>query len=98
MAEIMNLQSVKEFLKPNWIKIIVFGILIVLSFIPNLHFFWPISIHEAHGWPYPFYYCTYTIPPQLVCQFELQWLFIDLLGLYILSCLVIWIYDKVKKK
>ena len=92
----------KQFLKPNRRKIIVgllFFVLISLS-LPTYSFKAP-----TYGIPLEFYYVGHN-PSSTFCQlppcpepwFNFPNLLIDLVFWYILSCLIVWIYDKFRKK
>jgi hypothetical protein len=80
--------NIKQFLKPNWKKIVIFvTISIIFSLID-----YGISgelIIPIIGLPLPFY-INYNI--------TYPFLIIDLIVWYFISCLIVWIYDKVKKK
>jgi len=88
----MNWQNVKEFLKPNWRK---FFVSIILFFIILL-ITTPIIIFE------PFYFLAFLFELfiGLFVAFPVSllfWIYFFLLP-YILSCLIFWIYNKVKKR
>jgi len=98
----------KEFLKPEWGKIVIFVILMAVTYFyesnwwilgPDVHF---------HGLPLPYYQCTTEYlphtPVDTYCNFKVGpdafpyiWLVIDVIFWYFISCLIVWIYDKVKK-
>jgi len=92
----------KEFLKPDWRKILIFVVLMgVLNYLiisttvildarilVGIPFgFWPIGSFMM--WP------DATTPPTV----EFSWInfIIDVIFWYLLSCLIIWTYYKVKK-
>jgi hypothetical protein len=96
----------KRFLKPDWRKIILTVILISLSF---LYIYEPVIMdaYEAYRGLPMFYWKYFTgtgliVPgmnlPEPVTEFLYLNLIIDLIFWYFLSCLIIWIYNKVKKK
>jgi len=91
----------KEFFKPNWKKIITFTILIAITFIPSFYFSGAMSLSNAHGFPLFFYYCVPTTSDEVFyntdCSFYIIALLIDLFVLYLLACLIVWIYNKNKK-
>ena len=85
----------KEFLKPDWGKIVIFIVLILLSLLfpsnialinPIMYFIWTFT-----GIPCPGGFCDRGLRPFIVG------LFFTVL-FYLISCLIIWIYGKVKKK
>lgn len=98
----------KEFLKPNWKKIILTLIFILLSF---LYFQMPsrvvTGIHrdEYHGLPLPFYH--YLIGFRILPSQEIEYidssnflypnLLIDLIFWYLISCLMVLIYEEFRK-
>jgi len=98
--------SWKEFLKPDWRKIVITLALIGLSF---LYIYEPLiaDAYEAYR-GLPLFYWKYFVGagpliegmevPEPVTEFLYFNLIIDLIFWYLLSCLIIWIYDKVKKK
>jgi len=86
----------KEFFKPDWRKILIFLVLFILSslasikiYLCNMMGIGPCPI--GYGFPLEFLY------PILDFK-NLINLLIDIIFWYLLSCLIIWIYDKVKKK
>jgi len=101
----------KQFLKPDWRKIVIFIIvLIVIYFLP----IYPCQTIISPWMGRPRHTKTEFIPVWYVISKRFNWgiksdplqtwncnpLFILflLIVLYLLSCLIIWIYDKVKKK
>jgi hypothetical protein len=96
----------KEFLKPSWIKIVLLLIFLVLSFFKTDYPFSSDSPSFSHG--FPLYYLTegydwwsypeWQTSPRKIRDILYFNLFIDLIFWYLLSCLIIWVYDKVKKK
>ncbi len=99
----------KQFLKPNWRKIVVF--FCIIFFVTTITSILP---HMENN-PYTFIFIFILIPgtiTSVIGHFNVLGmdnlvvsslinstvLLIDILWFYILSCLIIWIYDKVKKK
>ena len=92
----------KQFLKPDWRKIVVFIILLIFIVIII-----PIFINSGFGvlyvnagFPLVFYEKT-IINPSLGTEktnFLMLNLVIDIIVLYVLSCLIVWLYDKFRKK
>ena len=125
----------KQFLKPDWRKIVLFVVLCIISFLVGIAYMFTFNYY-----PGPFgrtdltvleriSYSPFGIPllilspleyarkiinyywwippalgqspnPEFTMAKNLNWL-IDILNFvysYILSCLIVWIYDKVKKK
>jgi len=83
----------KEFLKPDWRKIVIFVIiLLVFSFMPtyyNLNVF-DYIIWTFTGVPCPGGYCDKGLKnliPAIVLL--IMW--------YLISCIIVWIYHKLKK-
>jgi len=91
----------KQFLKPNWRKIVVFIVLLIVSYF-RVIFTGIASI--SRGAPFPYYIreCSDImiggyLPP---CSSYINWNYLtfDIISWYLLSCLIIWIYDKIKKE
>jgi hypothetical protein len=84
----------KQFLKPDWRKIVIFIVLLIV-FLP-----WKSDIivgelyWRAWGFPWP----ILAHKEGLFLTLIYQGLIIDLIFWYLISCLIIWIYDKLKKK
>jgi hypothetical protein len=99
--EQMNL---KQFLKPDWRKIVIMLIFLGLSFLYYHEVGATNVIMVNHGAPLNYFEIAYIrnsggvegLPP----TFEIIYfgLIIDLIIWYILSCFIVWIYDKIKKK
>jgi len=95
--------KIKQFLKPDWRKIIIFVVLfIIFSFLMNNTFY-----IEDKG--FPFVYLDFPVygPAMLLNEtlvdyrapiFSLINFILDIIFWYLFSCLIIWIYDKMKKK
>jgi Sec-independent protein secretion pathway component TatC len=88
--------NLKQFLKPDWRKIAVFVILSIILFITP----WP----EPGCCDFP-YYQGFLLPVYFqggFAGFPKTFIptnfVIDVIIWYLLSCLIVWIYDKVKKK
>jgi hypothetical protein len=84
----------KQFLKPDWKKILLTVILFLIStrYVSFLgldapyYIGFPINVYYMAGWPMStkgFFYLGIVI---------------DLIFYYLISCLIVWIYDKVRKK
>jgi len=98
--------TLKQFLKPDWRKIVITLALISLSF---LYIYEPVVLdaYEAYR-GLPLFYWKYFVgtglliegmkPPEPVTEFLYFNLIINLIFWYLVSCLIVWIYDKVKKK
>jgi hypothetical protein len=101
--------TLKQFLKPDWRKIVIFVVLIIIFsliiwFFPTYNIFascfpcgdcginrgFPLTFHVSHpaGKCETEFYTSYLIIDIIV----------DVMITYFLSCLIVWIYDKVKKK
>jgi ribose/xylose/arabinose/galactoside ABC-type transport system permease subunit len=99
--------KIKQFLKPDWRKIVIFALLTLFSFL--ITYGTTFLIYRGFPLPYSFKMCEYPIyslpckncPNDLTCfgeEFHLLFLSFDIIVFYLLSCLIVWIYDKVKKK
>ena len=96
----MNREKVINFLRPNWRKIyvwIIVSIIIVLTiFIRNI--FVPIPLGPlsiTYGYPLPFYSAGGFRQAYWIALFE-PFLWINLFIGYIVSCLIIYFYNKFK--
>ena len=106
----MKKGTIKEFLKPDWRKIIVFvfcslilfsitfnGCSVLKFFIPNyfcIEFISPIY----QGFPLPIYSISQITD---IKRLTTNWVFnliYDIIWWYIDACLIVWIYDKIKRK
>lgn len=91
----MRKMNWKEFLKPDRRKIVIFVILSLLfsfSFLPFSLFV--VGVSTYIGFPLTIYYFSIRTGP----IFSFENLILDIIVWYLLSCLIIWIYDKVKKR
>jgi hypothetical protein len=105
--------NVKQFLKPDWRKILIFVIMIVIYLfeflVANASFCGPqVIITSRQNCSH--YYTKYWVSPcSLFCGepdfltslintiYYPLWL-IGIIILYLLSCLIVWIYDKSRKR
>lgn len=91
----MKVKTIKEFIKLDWRKILIFVVLSVILFtIP-----WPTPCCDTpyyQGFPLPVYVQGGFIgfPKTLI----LTSFVMDIIIWYFLSSLIVWIYDRVKKK
>jgi len=89
----------KQFLRPDWRKIVIFIVLLLISLV--IVYDMPVGelLTSFRGLPLPvlFFYNSdwHPIPIWYVL---LLFGLIDLIFWYLLSCLIIWIYGKIKKK
>ena len=97
--------TLKQSLKPDWRKIVIF---VVLSVIFLYLFNNAVTIGELYypvkGFPLPYYYnrsggmLSSGVLVDYIPNFNLLNFILDLIFWYLLSCLVIWIYDKFRKR
>jgi len=87
--------TLKQFLKPDWRKIITFVILFVVSLYYTYYEACPELCYPTRGLPLPIQGAGYT---KAISNLLIIFLMIDLIFWYFISCLIVWIYDKVKKK
>ena len=101
--------NVKKFLKPNWKKIVLSIIIpiqatLIGGLIANFPSYSEVGYNIGSN-----YFLIFMLPVLLSRVFSIPWepiiswqvliiIFSLLLYWYILSCLIVWIYDKVKKK
>jgi len=94
--------NIKKFLKPDWRKIFVFIILFGISFL----YTYPIGIGISnqnnkiteYGFPLKFLTCVNDMKTRPLCLCGFPLLIFDLIFWYLPSCLIVWIYDKIKKR
>lgn len=105
--------GVSLFIKPNWRKIIItliltFILIAVTYFYASEESSWGADA-DFHGLPFPYYQCvTGYLPntqPTTYCDFHVGpdefpyvWLINDILFWYFISSLIVWIYDKFRKR
>jgi hypothetical protein len=94
--------NIKKFLKPDWRKIVfmllffLFGLLNVKNYTSgSCGALQVITVWEERGFPFTFQVTKLQCSPII---FILIPAFLDLIFWYLFSCLIVWIYDKVKKK
>jgi hypothetical protein len=80
--------KLKEFLKPDWRKILL---TILLMIVPTI--FIKASTTVLHSCP-----VGVDCPPLFIQELFLQEIIITVIGTYLFSCLIVWIYNKMKKK
>jgi hypothetical protein len=82
----------KQFLKPDWRKIVVFIVLFIFFCL----FEWGIIISQTNrGFPFPYSSMTFG---ELIVPFNLVNFIADIAVWYIISCLIVGVYDKYKGK
>lgn len=94
--------GIKQFLKPNWRKIVTFIIFLLLTFILVFgSFALPPSKRGKEYYIVLFLYYFLAFPIELTAYSDpilgLLGFIINIIYLYFLSCLMVWIYDKLKK-
>jgi hypothetical protein len=83
--------SIKKFLKPDWRKIVLIIILLIISSLST----WGIIISQTNlGFPFAYFKGHFGE----LSEFDIIALFLNIIFYYLFSCFVIWIYSKVKKK
>jgi len=96
--------ALKQFLKPDWRKVVIFAVAFIIQFLIVL--VWMSSCGECSsdfGLPLVFYTragCSMGIRG-IQCGkdfYSLNYFVIDIIFWYLLSCIIIWIYDKFRKK
>lgn len=96
----MIVMTLKQFLKPDWRKIVLFVIvLFLLTFFLGIKFSAIPEIESIIEIGYPPFL---TIIEGFLGNKTYKWNFTNLIFniviWYLLSCVIIWIYDKIKKK
>jgi len=95
--------KIKQFLKPDWRKIVIFGILLIIciKWRSNIVMLAGLRSIASYGFPLPFYsYDTGSVETITPSSSKIIWpgLIFDIIFWYLLPCLIIWIYDKRLKK
>ena len=95
----------KQFLKPDWRKVVVLVVLAIIFSLSQgsiLAGELPVS---ARGLPLPIFVCIESYsdvfmltPLREPCGIIYYFLIIDLIIWYLLSCLIVWIYGKFRKR
>jgi len=92
--------NLKKFLKPDWRKIVIVMIFFALSYIYTVTTLIPALglTFLFHG--FPLGYFRITARYNVIQASKILWvgLLADIIFWYFLSCLIVWIYDKLKKK
>ncbi|MDI6826077.1 MAG: hypothetical protein QMD36_02685 [Candidatus Aenigmarchaeota archaeon] len=103
----------KEFLKPDWRKILVFVISIIMGIVVTHPLIYPEYSYSFPFLPLPFETVEIravpcppgaheripgVIPDCMESVIILQNILLNLVSYYLISCLIVWIYDKVRKK
>jgi len=99
--------SIKQFLKPDWRKIVVFVLLVVIFFqyfpLPSWslceEIICPDNKYYYVSWEYGTCYKCGTISwsEQLLSDYYYPIMFAGFMINYLLSCFIVWIYDKLRK-
>jgi hypothetical protein len=93
----------KKFLKQDWRKIVVFVVLFIIS-VPIPSMFNLFSNFEtrypvyAFGVPFGFFYISPVVELAPEIYFDFIGLFGNIIIWYVLSCFIVRIYDKLKKR
>jgi hypothetical protein len=92
----------KEFLKPDWTKVVVFVILIfITSSIPDL-FIEGTDMRISYGFPFSFFIFGGRLelsPGQSIpFYFHYEAIIENIIIWYLLSCFIVWVFDKAKKR
>ena len=89
----------KRFLKPDWRKIKFFIILLVIIFLVDLIKSYYTYDYWTWGIPFVFSRVWGPCPEGMKCGgSDFRFLILDIVILYIASLLIVWIYDKLKKR
>ena len=93
------MMNIKQFLKPDWRKIVIFVILFIfgigISILSNSCLG---CYNVSTGLPLGFYEQIFWPPEMEKTNFLMLNFIIDIVILYFFSCLIIWIYEIIKKK
>jgi len=91
----MDQKSIKDFLKLDWKKSLIFIILVLLNFIPAKTIFIISSgtFGTYHGFPFIFYASGNGFS-----KFNYFFLFLDLVIFYLLSCISVFVYGRIRAR
>jgi uncharacterized membrane protein len=90
--------NLKQFFKPDGRKIVIFVVLILVTSFPRYKLHFELGITQF-GLPFPF--SQKVVNPMsktTYIRWEFKNLIVDIIIWYLLSCLIIWILDKLKRK
>ena len=95
--------NIKQFLKPDRRKIVIFIILFMISTLIRANLFSNYELKHpypafAFGIPFVSFYIIPIVELTPEIHFNFIGLFENIIFWYFLSCLLVWIYDKFKKK
>jgi len=94
--------KLKQFLKPDWRKIVVFAIIFIITYILvyDCGDILSSALCEARGFPMTCWsrHTVSKMPPRMEDVISYFGLITDLIIWYLLSCLIVWIYDKFRKR
>ena len=97
--------TLKQFLKPDWRKIVVLIILTIISSTVTYNELNCMTFGggctKSHGFPFAFYSIHYSVAsPDAQPSYYLNYVSIipNIIIWYLLSCFIVWIYDKFRKK
>ena len=92
--------KIKQFLKPDWRKFLLFAIFLFSAFYLLLGSapYVPPEYRGLYYYVVEFFYMFLAFPIFFVIWSDTLILIIEVIYLYLLSCLIVWIYDKYKKE
>lgn len=91
--------TLKQFLKPGWKKIVIFFIILLLTLFLGIKFSAIPEIDIIYEIGYPAFLTITTIMfGRKIYEWNFPNLIINIVIWYLLSCLIVWIYEKVKGK
>ncbi|MFH0832638.1 MAG: hypothetical protein V1900_02895 [Candidatus Aenigmatarchaeota archaeon] len=94
--------KLKEFLKQSGLKVVLTLILLIASSVPDISVQCPGCVREAHGFPLDLYGLPGCEPtPTSNCpgyMIHYSGLLVDVIFWYLIACLIIFAYKKIKKK
>ncbi len=95
----MNIMDLKELLKPKLIKIVLFLLLLIISFLIRIFIDSRMTGATRSGFP-SITTITSVLPPEYEVESNTNYfnLLINLIFWYLISCLIVWLYEKYKKK
>lgn len=90
--------NIKQFFNPTWEKVIFTIILFaVICFIPYSSFTGPDASFSGKGFPFPIYGSASTIAGPQPTEIIFWGIILNLIIIFIISCLIIFLYNKLRK-
>ena len=95
--------NIKQFLKPDWRKVVVFILLFIISTLARANLFPNRKLEPpfppfVFGMPFVSFYVYPVVELGSITKYNFIGLIGNVIFWYFLSCFLFWFYDKLKKK